>query len=406
MRRARERRGKVRVVPATSRTGTRFAFSPQQDELRDSLRRFLEDTSSTREVRRVMEEVSGWERPYWRQLASEIGVCGVHVPQDWGGLGLGFVELAIVCEEMGRALTCAPYLASVGMATSAILNAGSEAQKKALLPGIVAGECVGTLAVAEENSAWQVEGMDLVARQSDAGLRLDGIKTYVLDGHTADLIIVAGRAPGIDGPEGIRLAIVRGDAPGLERRALPTMDPTRKLARLRFADVPAEALGEHGVAASALARTLDQALILLANEMVGGAQRVLETTVEYAKLRVQFGRSIGSFQAIKHKLADILLEVELAKSAAYHAAAIVDGGRPDEISPVAALAKACASEAYLRAASDSIQIHGGIGFTWEHDAHLYFKRAKSGQVLLGSPDVHRETLVRHWGDPPRKEAAS
>jgi alkylation response protein AidB-like acyl-CoA dehydrogenase len=228
------------------------------------------------------------------------------------------------------------------------------------------------------------------------GYRLDGTKMFVLDGHTANLIVVAARSAGSGGTEGISFFIVPGDAPGLTRTALPTMDQTRKQAKLEFSGVSARLLGEEGAGWAALSKTLDQVAVCLAAEQVGGAQKCLDMSVEYAKVRIQFGRPIGSFQAIKHKCADMLLEVESSKSAAYYAgwAAAEDN---DELPVVASLAKSYCSEAYFHAAAENIQIHGGIGFTWEHDAHLYFKRAKSSEILFGDPTYHRELLAQRIG---------
>ncbi len=374
----------------------RFSFSDEQEEFRRVVRRFLEDKSPPAEVRRLMETSEGCDPAVWQQLSEELGLPAIHIPEEYGGQGFGFGELGIVLEEMGRSLLCAPYFASVALATNAILNAGTDTRKKELLPSLASGETIATLAFSEPDGRWDASGVALTAKPVNGAFQLDGVKTYVLDGHTADLIVVVARSPGSTGEDGLSFFTVAGDSPGLERRALSTVDATRKQARLEFRDVRAEPLGEIDAGASALARTLDQAAIALANEMVGGAQRVLEMAVEYAKTRVQFGRPIGSFQAIKHKCADMLLEVELAKSAAYYAAAAAADG-DDELPALAALAKSLASDAYMRAAADNIQIHGGVGFTWEFDAHLYFKRAKSSEVFLGDPSHHRELLAQRLG---------
>ncbi len=374
----------------------RFSFSDEQEEFRRIVRRFLEDKSPPAEVRRLMETSEGCDPAVWQQLSEELGLPAIHIPEEYGGQGFGFGELGIVLEEMGRSLLCAPYFASVALATNAILNAGTDTRKKELLPRLASGETIATLAFSEPDGRWDASGVALTAKPVDGAFQLDGVKTYVLDGHTADLIVVVARSPGSTGEDGLSFFTVAGDATGLERRALSTVDTTRKQARLEFSDVRAEPLGELESGGPALARTLDQAAIALANEMVGGAQKVLEMAVEYAKTRVQFGRPIGSFQAIKHKCADMLLEVELAKSAAYYAAAAAADG-DDELPALAALAKSLASDAYMRAAADNIQIHGGVGFTWEFDAHLYFKRAKSSEVFLGDPSHHRELLAERLG---------
>ena len=374
----------------------RFSFSDEQEELRRTVRRFLEEKSPVAEVRRLMETSDGYDRAVWKQLSEELGLPAVHIPKEYGGQGFTFAELGIVLEEMGRSLLCAPYFASVALAANAILNAATETRKKDLLPAIASGETIATLAFAEPSGRWDAAGVELTATRAGRTFRLDGAKTYVLDGHTADLIAVVARSPGSSGNDGISFFTVSGEASGLERRALATVDATRKQARLEFSGVRAELLGELDAGAPALSKTLDQAAVALANEMVGGAQKVLEMAVDYAKLRVQFGRPIGSFQAIKHKCADMLLEIELSKSAAYYAAAAAAEG-DEELPALAALAKALCSDTYRRATAENIQIHGGIGFTWEHDAHLYFKRAKSSEVFLGDPSYHRELYAQRLG---------
>ncbi|MCZ6568849.1 MAG: acyl-CoA/acyl-ACP dehydrogenase [Deltaproteobacteria bacterium] len=373
-----------------------FAFSAEQEEFRDTLRRFLEENSPSSEVRRLMETREGFDRGVWKQMAGELGLQGLHIPESYGGQGFGFLELGIVQEEMGRVLFCAPYLSTVCLAASAILNAGSEAQKQALLPSIASGETVATLALVEPGGDWEPGSIRLVAQSDGDGFRLNGCKTFVTDGHTADLIVVAARLEGTQGRDGITLLTLRSDAQGLSALPLDTLDLTRKQARLELRDVRAEALGEAGAAADALERTLDQGCVLLAAESAGGAARCLETAVAYAKHRVQFGRPIGSFQAIKHKCAEVLLEVESAKSAVYWASWVAEE-KEEELAQAASVAKSLSSEGYLRAAAENVQIHGGIGVTWEADPQLYLKRAKTNEELLGSPVYHRARLVTALG---------
>ncbi len=373
----------------------KFSFSDEQEEFRVFLRRFLEDKSPTTEVRRLMETDEGYDEAVWKQLSTDLGLPAVHVPEEYGGQGFGFGELGIVLEEMGRALLCAPYFSSAVLATTAILNAATEEQKRALLPPLAAGEQRAALAFTEENGLWDSSGVELTATASNGGHRLDGVKSYVLDGHTADMIVVLARAPGTSGDDGLSLFTVSADADGLSRRLLKTADPTRKQARLEFKSVQAELLGEEGAAAAPMALTLDQAAICLANEMVGGAEKLRESALEYSLLRVQFGREIGSFQTMKHRFADMLLEVELAKAAAYYAAAAA-AEDDDDLPAIASLAKAGASDAYMQAAIKTVQTHGGIGFTWDNDTHLWFKRAKSSEVFLGDPSYHREQLMQRW----------
>jgi alkylation response protein AidB-like acyl-CoA dehydrogenase len=373
-----------------------FAFTDEQEQFRTALRRFLNDRSPTTEVRRLMATEMGYDPAVWRQLSAELALPGIHVPEQYGGAGFGMVELGIVMEELGRALLCAPYFSTAVLAANAILNAGTEAQKAALLPELASGARLATLAIAEPDGDWNPAAITTVAAPAGNGYRLDGVKSYVVDGHIADLLIVAARAPKTSGLEGLALFTLAADASGVKKRPLAPMDPTRKIAQIEFSGAQASLLGNLNDGAKAIQRTLDQAAIALANEMAGGAQTMLDSAVNYAKMRVQFGRTIGSFQAIKHKLADLLLEVELAKSAAYYAAQAAATDDP-EWPALASLAKATTSETYMHTAAECIQIHGGIGFTWDNDTHLWFKRAKSSEVFLGQPSYHRELLMRRWG---------
>ena len=368
-----------------------FAFSEEQEELRTAVRRFLQEKSPETEVRRLMETEDGYDPAVWSQMADQLGLQSLTIPEEYGGSGFSYVELIVILEEMGSALLCAPYFATVALAANALLTSGDDSAKKDLLPGLASGETIGTLAITEDNGRWDFEGIALQASGSGGSWTLDGHKSFVIDGHIANLILVAARTPA-----GLSLFAVEGGASGLTRTSLPTMDQTRKQARLVFESTPARLIGTDGGAAEGLTKTLDLAAVALAAEQVGGAQHCLVSSVDYAKNRIQFGRPIGSFQAIKHKCADMLLEVESAKSAAYYAgwAAAEDS---DELPVVASLAKSYCSEAYFHAAAENIQIHGGIGFTWEHDAHLYFKRAKSSELLFGDPAYHRELLAQRIG---------
>jgi alkylation response protein AidB-like acyl-CoA dehydrogenase len=370
-----------------------FAFSEEQEELRKSVRRFLDDKSPESEVRRLMETTEGYDPAVWSQMAQQLGLQGLAIPEEYGGSGYSYVELIVVLEEMGRSLLCAPYFSTVALAANALLASGDDQAKKDLLPGIASGETIATVAFTEDSGRWDEEGITATATRSSSGegWTLDGHKMFVIDGHTANLIIVAARTDA-----GVSLFAVDGSAAGLTRTALSTMDQTRKQARLELSSTPARLIGSEGQGWVILSKMLDLAAVALAAEQVGGAQKVLDMSVEYAKVRVQFGRPIGSFQAIKHKCADMLLEVESAKSAAYYAgwAAAEDN---DELPVVASLAKAYCSDAYFHSAAENIQIHGGIGFTWEHPAHLYFKRAKSSELLFGDPTYHRELLAQRIG---------
>jgi alkylation response protein AidB-like acyl-CoA dehydrogenase len=368
-----------------------FAFSDEQEELRRSVRRFLEDKSPESEVRRLMDQSEGYDPAVWAQMAQQLGLQGLAIPEEYGGSGFTYVELVVVLEEMGRALLCAPYFSTVALAANALLCSGDDAAQKRYLPAIASGETIATLALTEDSGKWNEGGVAMAATRSGDSYLLNGAKNFVIDGHIADLILVAARTDA-----GVSLFAVAGDADGLTREALRTMDQTRKQAKLEFASTPARLVGVDGQGWPIIAKTLDLAAVAMAAEQVGGAQKVLEMSVDYAKMRVQFGRPIGSFQAIKHKCADMLLEVESAKSAAYYAgwAAAEDN---DELPAVASLAKVYCSEAYFHAATENIQIHGGIGFTWEHPAHLYFKRAKTTELYLGDPTYHREQLAQRIG---------
>jgi alkylation response protein AidB-like acyl-CoA dehydrogenase len=371
---------------------TTFVFTPEQQELRRTVRRFLADKSPPEQVRRLMGTRDGYDPDIWLQLAGQLGLVGLTVPEAHGGSGCGPVEQLIVCEEMGRALLCAPYLSTAVLATSALLASADPAAEARLLPGIAAGSLIATLAVPEDEGTWSTSALRTQARVQGGRWLVTGQKNFVLDGASAGLILVAAQAP--DGPS---LFAVDSAAPGLARRPLRTLDLTRKQAVIDFDEVPARLVGAEGAAPAIVDRAVLLGSVMLAAEQVGGAQRCLEMSVDYAKLRYQFGRPIGSFQAIKHKCADMLLEVESARSAAYYAAwAAADVG--SDLPLAASLAQACCSEAYVLAAAENIQIHGGIGFTWEHDAHLYYRRAKSAEAMLGTPAEHRDLAAGHLID--------
>jgi alkylation response protein AidB-like acyl-CoA dehydrogenase len=368
-----------------------FAFSEEQEELRRTVRAFLDQKSPETEVRRLMETEDGYDPAVWKQMGEQLGLQGLHIPEEFGGSGFSYVELCIVLEEMGSHLLCAPYFSSVVLAANTLLESGDDAAKKELLPGIASGETIATLAITEDNGRWDEAGITVTATKSGDGYTLSGSKSFVIDGAIAGLILVAARTGG-----GVSLFAVQGDAAGITKTRLSTMDLTRKQAKLDFAGTPARLIGVEGAAWAVLEKVLDLACVGLVNESVGGAQFVLDMAVQYAKDRVQFGRPIGSFQAIKHKCADMLLEVESSKSAAYYAAGMV-AEQSDEVPSTASLAKAYVGEAYFHVAAENIQVHGGIGFTWEHPAHLYFKRAKSSELLFGDPTYHRELLAQRIG---------
>ncbi len=370
----------------------KFSFSEEQDEFRTALRRFLEAKSPAAEVRRLMATDTGFDADIWRQLSQELALTALHIPEAYGGAGFGVAELAIAAEEMGRALLCSPFFASTVMASTAILHGGSEDQKRALLPRLASGEAIATLAVAEPGRGWGARDIAMSATAgAGGGYVLSGAKSYVLDGMLAETIVVVARLPG----GGLGLFTVAGDAVGVSRRPLKSMDPTRKLARIDFDATPATLLGAPGTGDVAYGKTFDTCLICLANEMAGGAERLREDALEFVAMRMQFGRTIASFQVTKHKAADMLLDVEMTKSAGYYAAAAFDEGDADA-SAVASLAKAGASDVYMQTAIHAVQMHGGIGFTAENDTQLWFKRAKASEVFLGDASQHRERMLQNW----------
>jgi alkylation response protein AidB-like acyl-CoA dehydrogenase len=371
-----------------------LGVSAEQEELRASVRRFLADRAPMSRVRELMEDgETDWA--VWEQAGTQLGLQGLAIPESYGGAGFSFAEQAVVLEEFGAALYGGPYLASTVLAARALLASPDEGARRGLLPDIASGQTVATLAFTEDGGSWDPVAIRLSATKDGPGVngawRLDGHKSFVLDGATAGLILVAAATDA-----GLSLFAVEGDADGLSRVALPALDQTRQLARLEFAGVTGALIGSPGDGAAVLDRALDVAAVALAAEQLGGAQRALDMAVEYAKTRHQFDRPIGSFQAIKHRCADLLLEVESLRSAVGYAAAAVAEDSP-EIPALASLVKAYASETYFHVAAENIQIHGGIGFTWEHDAHLYFKRAKASELFLGDGAYHRERLAARIG---------
>lgn len=368
-----------------------FEFTQEHDELRQTVRRFLDNDSTEAKVRNVMVSEEGFDRDVWRTMAEQMGLQGLIIPEEHGGAGMGPVELAVVLEEMGAALLCAPYLSTAVLAVTALLKSGDAAACAEILPGIAAGRTIATVAIGESGTGNDLDRIATRAVADGATWRLNGEKSHVLDGHTADVLLVAARTD-----DGLGLFRVEGVADGVERRLLPTLDLTRKLAHVSFREARAIRVGA-GDARALWEQVISTGAIALTCEQVGGAQRVLAMAVDYAKTRLQFGRPIGSFQAIKHRCADMLVDVEFAKSAAYHAAFCAAEGRDSELPVAVAMAKSYCSDAYFRIANDNIQVHGGMGFTWEHPAHLYFKRAKSSAVLFGSAAAHRERLADHLG---------
>jgi alkylation response protein AidB-like acyl-CoA dehydrogenase len=364
-----------------------LVFDTEQEDLRRAVRRFLENEVPLATVRTLMETPDAHDPALWRRMAGELGLQGLLVPEEHGGSGAGFVELAVVAEEMGRAVLPGPFLSTAVLAVSAVLDAGDDEAAKDLLPGIADGSTIATLAVTEGEGRWELSATAATAQPSGQGWALHGVKDYVPDGALAGLLLVVARTDA-----GLSLFAVDGTGAGVTRTARPTLDQTRPLARIELDGAVGRLVGADGAAGDTVQETLHKAAVALALEQVGGAQAALDMAVAYAKQRVQFGRVIGSFQAVKHKAADVMLKVESARAAAYYGAWAVAAGS-DEVPAVASLAKAYCSDAYFAAAAENIQIHGGIGFTWEHDAHLHLKRAEATRLWLGDPSWHRARLA-------------
>lgn len=332
-----------------------------------------------------METETGYDEGAWRQMARELGLQGIAVPEQWGGAGAGMAELAVVFEEMGRALLCSPFFATVALAIQAILASGDNAAAERFVPGLADGSATATLILNGRLDAWDPAAVTLRADHDGGIYRVHGEVPLVIDGHTADIVLVAANTDA-----GISLLAIRAGSGALRRAPLAGLDRTRKVAKLAFDGAPADLIGPDGGAADVLARTSDLAIVALAAEQVGAAQRCLDMAVDYAKNRIQFGRPIGSFQAVKHRCADMLVQVEGARSAELHAA---DAAGTDHLPTAASVAKMVCSEAFLQVALDNMRIHGGIGFTWEHDAHLFVRRAKATQLIFGAPDYHAQRLA-------------
>ncbi len=376
-----------------------IGFTEEQELLRDTARKFLDTECDTGLVRRMMATEAAVTPEFWGKLA-ENGWLGIAYPEEYGGSGLGLVDLVVLMEEVGRAVMPGPFPATVLLGGAAIAEAGSAEQRLEYLPGIAAGEVKATLAATEPNARWDAAGITLAAKEARGGFTLSGTKLFVPDAHLADVLVVAARTKdGSTMEDGVSLFLVPKGTAGVTVRVLPSVDETRKLCEVKFDNVavPAGALlGELHQGWPALARVVDRAAVALAAEMCGAAQRVLDMTVDYAKLRVAFGKPIGTYQGVKHKCADMLIEVENAKSLTYYAAWAVDEGEPDAAMAVS-MAKAAASDAGRKVCAAGIQLHGGIGMTWEHDLQLYLKRAKASEIALGDATWHRERIARLLG---------
>jgi alkylation response protein AidB-like acyl-CoA dehydrogenase len=366
-----------------------FGLTPEQQDYQHALRDFFRRSSTTQDVRRLIGDSRGYDETVWRRMAGGLGVQGLDIPEQYGGTGASFIELAIALEEAGYALGGGPLFASSVLASTCLQQSGDTRAMAEYLPGIASGQKIATLAVADDNGGWDTAAFNgLRASRDGRDQVLSGVKSYVLDAHLADVILVTAQTE--DGPA---IFAVNSSAPGLTQTRLPLLDETRRMSRLEFSAVPGEPVGSPGAAERVVARTLLTAAVALGAEQVGGIRRCLEMAVEYAKVRTQFNRPIGGFQAVKHMCADMYTLMETARSAVLYAAWCVANDTSD-LAAVAHLTKAYCSEAYFEVAADNIQLHGGIGFTWEHDCHLFFKRATASLQYLGSARFHRELLAQ------------
>jgi alkylation response protein AidB-like acyl-CoA dehydrogenase len=370
-----------------------IGFTEEQELLRDSARRFLDSECDTRFVRARMAEPAAVTNEFWRKLA-EQGWLGIVYPEEESGSGLGLVDLVVLMEEMGRVVMPGPFLSTVLLGGAAIAEAGAPAQRRQWLPQIVAGSAKAALAWTEPNLRWDAAGITLRARDAGGGFALSGTKLFVGDAHLADTLVIAARTrDGSTMEDGVSLFLVPKDTPGLTVTVLPTIDETRKLCEVGLNSVAGALLGEIHQGWAPLSKVIARATVALAAEMCGGAQQVLDMTVAYAKMRVAFGKPIGSYQGVKHQAADMLVALENAKSLTYYAAWAVDQELHE--APLAvSMAKAAASDMSRKIAGTGIQLHGGIGMTWEHDLQLYFKRAKACEVAFGDATWHRERVAQ------------
>lgn len=354
----------------------------------DAVRRLMEDGSSESAVRATMETPAGYDPALWAQLV-ELGITGLVIDSEYGGTGLGPVELELVMERTGAALLCSPLLSSGVLAAGLLAASGDKDAQARLLAGIADGSTIATVAITGDTGTWTPDGVTVTAKLANGHAQLDGIASYVTHGQIANLLLVVAKA-GAD----VGLFEVSADAAGVTRTALPAFDRTLRLARLQFAGTPARQIGRSGW--PAVQSALDLALVAMAGEQAGGARRIFDMTIDYAKSRIQFGRPIGGFQAIKHMAADLLIEVESSTSAARDAAEQLAAGTNAAEQAVSLAAFACA-EAFSKVAATAIQMHGGIAFTWEHPAHLYLRRARAYAQLFGQPQVYRERYLTQLG---------
>ncbi|MEZ5508517.1 MAG: acyl-CoA dehydrogenase family protein [Gammaproteobacteria bacterium] len=387
-----------------------FRFTDEQLMIRDTAQQFLAEVSTSEAIRTAMASEHGYDAQLWQQICQDLVWPALHIPEQYEGMGLGYVELVAMVEQMGRYLLCSPFFATVCLGVNSLLVAGTDAQKARWLPQLAAGK-TATLAwcdgrAAERGGCWDANAIGATATATGNDFILDGEYRYVVDGASADVLILAARLAGSTGSQGVSLFVVPADTAGITRDLLPALDQTRRQAALRLDKVRVSAdtlMAQPGQAAAALQTILDLATVALAAEQMGGAQQCLDMAVAYTKERSQFGRSIASFQAIKHKAADMMLRAEVARSGVYYAACVaqeaLEGGPlATELAEAASIAKSYCSDAYFKNAGECLQMHGGVGFTWEYDVHLHFKRAKASEHFLGTGAYHRERLAQHLLD--------
>lgn len=387
-----------------------FALTEEQEMIRESAEGFLADVSSSEAIRSAMASESGFDSALWERVCSEMYWQAIHIPEAYGGMGLGYVELAVLLEQMGKTLFCSPFISTVCLGVNALLVAGTEPQKQNYLSKIAEGSLTATLAYTGVSGRWDANAVEAVYKEaSDGSVTINGVLRYVPDGHTADLLVVAARKAGSSGDQGIALFLLAAESSGVERRWLPTMDQTRKQAEINLTNVVVEAdavMLDAGDAWSKLATIIQLAQVSIAAEQMGGAQQSLDMAVEYTQEREQFGRTIASYQAIKHKAADMMLKAEVSRSAVYYAACVAqealdeqgDKALAADLPQAASMAKAYCSDTFFYNAGNAIQLFGGVGFTWEYDCHLYFKRAKSTETFLGNGSYHRELIAQQLLD--------
>jgi alkylation response protein AidB-like acyl-CoA dehydrogenase len=364
-----------------------FDFSDEQKQLRDEARKFLTEKCPPKAVRAVLDGKAAYDRELWQGLA-EMGFLGVAIPESYGGAGAGHLELCVIAEEMGRALAPVPFSSTVYLAAEALLIAGSEAQKQKWLPKIAKGEAIGTLALFEGKGNPSPQAIKLAA----SGNALTGVKMPVADGAIADFAVVAARTGSSGRDNDISLFIVELKSEGVETKSLSNIDPTRGQAEITLKNAKAEPLGRTGDGWSILTQVLDRAAVLMAFEQVGGADRALEMGRDYALDRIAFGRPIGSFQAVKHMLADMYVSATLARSNSYYGAWALSTNS-SELPEAAAAARISATQAFQHCAKNNIQVHGGMGFTWEFDCHMFYRRANATALGLGSLSYWEDQLI-------------